>query len=154
MRLVNKYYVFFLIPLLGMCGKKEEAADTTNASNAEPDHVVVQHILIGYDGAPRLNVSRSLEDAKTLAYDILERAKSGEDFEALSKEYSDDRPPGIYKLANNGVTPDQTNGEYARGVMAKRFSDVSFSLKISEFGIADQDSTESPFGWHIIKRLE
>jgi parvulin-like peptidyl-prolyl isomerase len=154
MRLAKKYFVFLLIPILVTCSKKEEAVDTTDTSYAEPDHVVVQHILIGYDGAPQLNVSRSLQDAKTLAYDILARAKSGEDFDALSKEYSDDNPPGIYKLANNGVTPDQANGEYGRGDMVKRFSDVSFGLKTNEFGIADQDSTESPFGWHIIKRLE
>ena len=148
MKLLKNFCVFALVLFLLSCSKKEAEPE------GEPNHLVVQHILIAFDGAPRMNVTRSLEDAKILAYDILERAKSGEDFEALSKEYSDDKPPGIYKLANTDVMADKANREYERGGMVKGFGDASFSLKVGEIGIADQDELDSPFGWHIIKRLE
>lgn len=148
MNFSKNYCLLALIPFLLSCSKKEAEPE------GEPDHIVVQHILIGYDGAPRLNVSRSLEDAKTLAYDILAKAKAGEDFDALVKEHTDDSHPGIYKLANTGVIANRANGEFERGGMVKGFGDVSFTLKIGEVGIADHDEVDSYFGWHIIKRIE
>ena len=148
MKLLKNFYVFALVLFLLSCSKKEAEPE------GEPDHLVVQHILIAFDGAPRMNVTRSLEEAKILAYDILERAKSGEDFDTLVKEHTDDSHPGIYKLANTDVMADKVNREYKRGGMVKSFGDISFSLTVGEVGITDHDELDSPFGWHIIKRLE
>jgi len=118
-----------------------------------PQHVQVQHILIGFAGSvPGKAITRSKEEAKTLAYQILERARKGEDFDELVRKYTDDSPPGIYGMAGAGVAP--AAGEYSRGGMVPAFGNVGFSISPGNIGIADYDPTASPFGWHIIKRLK
>jgi len=118
-----------------------------------PQHVQVQHILIGFTGSvPGKAISRSKEDAKKLAYEILERARKGEDFNELVGKYTDDSPPGIYGMSGTGVAPAQ--GEYARDSMVAAFGNVGFTISPGNIGIADYDPVASPFGWHIIKRLK
>ena len=123
------------------------------APAAEPDHITIQHVLIGYQGSvPGKNITRTMEEAKKLAHEIYDRAKKGEDFDALVKQYTDDSPPGIYSMSNKGVAPAQ--GEYARGGMVPAFGDAGFPLKVGEIGIAEYDKTRSPYGWHIVKRIK
>jgi parvulin-like peptidyl-prolyl isomerase len=37
--------------------------------------------------------------------------------------------------------------------MVPGFGDVGWRLKVGEVGVAPNHSIDSPFGWHIIKRL-
>ena len=118
-----------------------------------PHHVQVQHILIGFTGSvPGKAISRSKEEAKKLAYEILDQARKGENFDELVRKYTDDSPPGIYGMSGTGVAPAQ--GEYARDSMVAAFGNVGFSISPGNIGIADYDPAASPFGWHIIKRLK
>ncbi|HKY34267.1 MAG TPA: peptidylprolyl isomerase [Candidatus Polarisedimenticolia bacterium] len=120
---------------------------------AEPEHIQVQHCLVAFAGkVPGKNVTRTQEEARKLAYDILERAKKGEDFDALVKQHTDDSHPGIYGMANKGVAP--ATGEFRREGMVPAFGDVGFKLKVGEVGIADFDERTSPYGWHVIKRVK
>lgn len=119
----------------------------------EPRFVTVQHILIGYRGSVRgKNITRTKEEAATLAADILKRAKAGEDFDKLVREYTDDSPPGIYKMSNRGVPAPP--GGYSRDGMVAAFGDVGFPLEVGGIGMAVYDPRKSPYGWHIIKRVE
>ena len=119
--------------------------------DVEPQHVQVQHILIAFAGSvPR--ATRPMEEAKKLAYEVLEKARNGEDFDALVKQYTDDSPPGIYGMAGIGVAAGA--GEYARDGMVPAFGNVGFAISPGNIGIADYDPQTSPFGWHIIKRLK
>ena len=128
-------------------------AEPAAAAPAPADHIKLQHILISFAGkVPGKNITRTQDEARALAAQVLERAKKGEDFDALVKTYTDDRAPGIYSLANTGVTP--SGDEFARNRMVPAFGDVGFSLAPGEIGMADYDPARSPFGWHIIKRLE
>ena len=121
----------------------------------EPDRLAVQHILIAFKGSiPEPKVTRTSEEALALAYEIFERAKKGEDFDALVKKYTDDEYPGIYKMTNIGVAPNKEKKEYARTGMVRAFGDVSFSLPVGGIGIAVYDPLRSKYGWHIIKRIE
>jgi len=120
---------------------------------AEPERIKVQHILIGFAGSvPGKEITRTQEEAKTLAYELLKRARGGEDFGALVKQYTDDSAPGIYAMANRGVPPKP--GEYQRTQMVAAFGDTGFPLNVGEVGIADQHPQKSPYGWHIVKRVE
>lgn len=122
----------------------------------EPEHVVVQHILIAFRGTipGDQKVTRNQADAEKLALQIFERAKAGEDFDAMVKTYTNDSYPGIYKMSNRGVPPDRSKGEFSRTGMVKAFGDVSFGLEVGGVGMAVYDPATSKFGWHIIKRLE
>lgn len=71
----------------------------------EPELVTVQNILISFSGRVA-GATRTEEEAKTLASDLLARALEGEDFEAMVRKYSDNPPdesnPGTYRLTNTG----------------------------------------------------
>jgi parvulin-like peptidyl-prolyl isomerase len=120
---------------------------------AVAEHIKLQHILISFTGkVPGKNITRTQDEARALAHQILDRAKKGEDFDSLVRTYTDDRAPGIYGLANSGVTPGE--GEFSRDRMVPAFGEVGFSLAPGEIGIAEYDPVKSPYGWHVIKRLE
>ncbi len=55
-------------------------------------------------------------------------------------------------MVNRGVA--QSPGTSKRENMAASFGDVSFKLGVGEIGMARFHAQLSPFGWHIIKRLE
>jgi hypothetical protein len=125
------------------------------APSPAPDHIEVQHVLIAFQGSIPGNtkVTRTRAEAEKVAQDVLAQARRGGSMDALVQKYTDDQFPGVYDLANDGVTPDQAKGEYARGGMVKGFSDAAFGLSVGNVGIANYDAKNSPFGWHIIKRL-
>jgi len=120
----------------------------------EPDHITVQHILIAFAGSiPEKTIMRTKEDAEKLANEIWDRAKKGDDFDALVKEYTDDVYPGVYKMSNFDAETDMDQGESPRAKMVKEFGDVSFKLSVNEVGMAEFSPERSKYGWHIIKRL-
>lgn len=103
------------------------------------NEVKASHILISTldkDGKPLSEAKK--KEAKKKAEEVLKKAKAGEDFAALAKEYSDD--PG--SAANGGDL-----GYFGKGVMVKPFEEAAFSLKPGEIsGIVESD-----YGYHIIK---
>jgi hypothetical protein len=149
------------------CGKdKEPAQDTAKETTKEvaveqqtqkdePKYITVQHILIGFHGSvPGKPITRSKEEAESLAEEILEKARGGADFDELVKEYTDDSHPGIYEMSNFGVQADMSKRVFARNRMVPAFGNVGFSLGVGDMGIAAHDVKESPYGWHIIKRIK
>ncbi|HEX3561014.1 MAG TPA: peptidylprolyl isomerase [Pyrinomonadaceae bacterium] len=76
--------------------------------------------------------------ARAKAEDVLKRARAGEDFAALAKEFSDD--PG--SKAQGGDL-----GWFGRGQMIKEFEDTAFGLKDGDIS----DIVETKYGYHIIK---
>lgn len=118
-----------------------------------PNHVEVQHVLIGFAGTiPGRPLTRTESEADSMAQSILDRAVAGEDFGQLVQLYTDDARPGIYRLANTGVTPGP--GEYARSGMVQGFADAAFSLAVGEVTLVPYHPTLSPYGFHVIKRLQ
>lgn len=103
--------------------------------------VRARHILIKTvdDSNQPLSEDKKVE-AKKEAEKILVKAKAGEDFAALAKEYSQD--PGS---KDNG-------GEYtfARGEMISEFEEAAFNLKPGEISKV----VETGYGYHIIKLEE
>src|SRR3954453_22082992 len=149
--------ILSLLILLGLavagCGADAPTATAVPpAASAGDGHITVQHILIGFKGSvPGKDITRTQEQARTLAYQLLDQAKTGADFDKLVVAHTDDAPPGIYAMADTGVVPAQ--GEYPRDGMVPAFGNVGFTLQPAQIGIADYDPTTSPYGYHIIKRL-
>jgi len=124
-----------------------------------PEHIEVQHILIGFakdpgkqSTVPGKKITRTMEEAKTLAYKILDQARAGTPFDTLVVQHTDDSAPGIYKMSGIGVT--NAPGEYPRKDMVAAFGDVGFNISVGNIDIADYDPAKSPFGYHIIKRTK
>ncbi|GAB5403064.1 MAG: hypothetical protein Aurels2KO_12950 [Aureliella sp.] len=127
--------------------------------NGEPAYITIQHCLIGFRDVLPDRSLRSQDDAVKLANEIFEKAKAGEDFDAIVRKHSDDGAPGIYKLANHGYESDRggrvpSRVIHARGGMVPAFGDVGFALEVGEVGLAEYDPQASQYGFHIIKRLK
>ena len=118
----------------------------------QPDRVVVQHILIAFKGKIP-TASRSQQEAGELADVIYQKALNGDDYDALVKKYTDDSFPGKYAMVNFGVVSEDTN-DIPREALIPSFGEVGFKLGVGELGLAPFDSLVSPYGWHIIKRVE
>ena len=73
-------------------------------ADPEPEHIQVAHVLVSFAGT-RTSATRSQAAAEKLAYDLLARARKGEDFNKLIKDFSDDPGEGVYGLANHRVNP-------------------------------------------------
>ena len=123
-------------------------------ANAPPERLRVLHVLVAFRGATRAadTVTRTQDEAEVLAKEILARAKRGEDFKALMKDYTNDPGEGNYALVNHGVIP--RGPEIKRANFVPGFTKVAWSLAVGEVGLAPYDATESPFGYHVIKRIE
>jgi peptidyl-prolyl cis-trans isomerase D len=101
-----------------------------------PERVTAQHILFRTQGKTPQEVDAIREKARG----VLERAKRGEDFAALAKEFSED-----------GSAADGGNlGSFTRGQMVPEFEQAVFSLGTG----AISDLVQTQFGIHIIKANE
>jgi peptidyl-prolyl cis-trans isomerase D len=116
---------------------REEVEKTYNArigTYTTPEQIRASHILLTTEGK---------EDAKVRAQaeEVLKEARSGADFAALAKKYSQDE-----SNAPQGGDLDY----FSRGRMVPAFEDAAFALKPGE--ISDLVKTE--FGYHIIKLVD
>ena len=136
-----------------VAGEKVDASKKT--IEAEPAYITVQHCLIAFRGTlPDKPITRSKEEAKELAVQLLEKLRAGADFEEIIRDNTDDSPPGIYKMANYGSLADRRSEIFGRAEMVAAFGDTGFPLQVGEFGLAEYDPKTSPFGWHIVKRIK
>ncbi len=130
------------------------APPSGGGGQAEPARIRVLHVLVAFRGATRApeTMTRTQDEAEVLAREVLARARRGEDFKKLIKDYSTDHGEGNYALVNHGVPPRP--GDVKRATFAKAFTKEAFSLKVGEVGLALYHIHDSPFGYHVIKRIE
>ncbi len=95
----------------------------------EENYLRAKHVLIYAD----------TENAETLAVEIAQRAKSGENFDALITQYGED--PGMLQQPDGYV--------FTEGDMVDEFYQAAKALETG--GISEP--IQSDFGWHVIQRL-
>lgn len=119
--------------------------------NVRAEHQVkevrVEHILISFNGTTTGSVRTKTEAEQTTAA-LYAQVSEGANFSALRRKYSDDPGPGIYTMSLDG------SEGYPRVEMAPAFGNVGWRLEVGQVGVAAFAERTSPFGWHIIKRVE
>ncbi len=110
---------------------------------SEPDRISVKHILVKYDGAKSApaTITRTREQACLRAEEALNKLKEGASFADVVAQYSDE---------SGAATREGSIGTIERGDVAAPFADAAFELKMKEVS----EVVESPFGFHIILRVE
>ena len=99
-----------------------------------PKTVEARHILITVEQDA---ADEAVEAARKKIEDILKKARGGEDFAELARQYSE----GPSKSKGGHL------GSFRREAMVKPFSDKAFSMQAGEIS----DPVRTRFGWHIIK---
>lgn len=146
------------------------AAEVLARPEIDIDRVTVQHclIMVSNSGPQHDKPVLSYRDAEERAAMLLKKARGGADFRAMVLENSYDNitsadSPGVYLVIrpqDMKVPPperpklDQAKGEFYRDEMVHGFSMVAWRLKVGEFGVTEKSKEDSPFGFHIIKRLK
>jgi peptidyl-prolyl cis-trans isomerase D len=99
-----------------------------------PKTVEARHILIKVDAAAS---PEEVTAAKARIEDILQKAKDGQDFTELARQFSE------------GPSKDQGGylGTFRREAMVKPFADKAFSMQAGEVS----EPVKTQFGWHLIK---
>ena len=121
----------------------DPAPATSGEVQGEPKRIGARHVLVQYMGSERApaSVVRTRDQARSVAEEVLRRARAGEDLARLAVEYSDEPGAG----GRGGSL-----GRFGRGQMVGAFEEVAFKLKVGEIsGIV-----ETPFGFHVIQRTE
>lgn len=119
-------------------------ADAKRERNpSEPDKITVKHVLVRYAGAKHApeTVTRTREEACLRAEEALTKLKEGVSFPEVVARYSDE---------SGAATREGSLGTIARGDVAPAFADAAFELKMKEVS----EVVETPFGFHIILRVE
>jgi hypothetical protein len=121
----------------------ERPAAAAPAASAGPTTIGASHVLVMHRGSERVppNVTRTREEARARIDDVLRRARGGEDFAALAREFSDE--PGA-------ATSAGSLGTFGRGAMVPAFERAAFALSVGQLS----DVVETPFGFHVIKRTQ
>jgi hypothetical protein len=120
------------------------AADAKHErSPSEPSRITVKHVLVRYAGAKHApdSVTRTREQACLRAQEALDHLKQGVDFAQVVKDYSDE---------SGAATREGSLGAIERSDVAPSFADAAFELQTREVS----EVVESPFGFHVILRVE
>jgi peptidyl-prolyl cis-trans isomerase NIMA-interacting 1 len=109
----------------------------------EPPRITVKHILVRYMGAKRApeGVTRTRPQACLRAREALAKMKEGMSFPEAVRLYSDE---------SGAATREGSLGAIERNDVAPSFADAAFELQTGEVS----EVVESPFGFHLILRVE
>ena len=104
------------------------------AQYSTPEQIRASHILLKTEGKDESAVKKQADE-------VAKRAKSGEDFAALAKEFSEDE-------SNNAKGGDLDY--FGRGTMVAEFENAAFGMKAGDIS----DPIKTSFGFHIIKLVD
>ncbi|MGN0149619.1 MAG: peptidylprolyl isomerase [Clostridia bacterium] len=118
----------------------EDATDEELREYFKNDYLRAKHVLIStQDPLSGADVDADkLAEAEAKANEVLEKAKNGENFDELIKEYGEDP----------GMTSNTDGYFFTDNEMVSEFEEATKSIQPGEFTLC-----KSSFGYHIIQRL-
>ncbi|MDP3274007.1 MAG: thioredoxin domain-containing protein [Deltaproteobacteria bacterium] len=107
-----------------------------------PEEIHAAHFLVMHTGSQRApaGITRTREEALVRTQEALRALRAGATFEAIVTQYSDE--PGAGERAGD-------LGTFRHGAMVPAFDAAAFRLRVGE----TSGIVETPFGFHVIRRL-
>ena len=119
-----------------------------------PRRVKVKQIVVRWSGAQGAQgVERDRDAAKKLARRLVGRARHGETLERI---VATEAGAGLKVdvLTVVGTPGTRRAGEFSRADLPTALSELVFNLDVGEVGLCGFHEKESPFGWHVVLRVE
>lgn len=132
------------IAIAGLPGCSSDSDKQSEANKpAEPEYLCAEQVIIQHLGtaSKRSGVKRSFADARMLVDQIYKRAKSGENMDALAREFSDDPAVDRYGAQMGNFKPVDVQPVVKAAILSLKPGEVAKPF-------------ESQNGYHIIRRLE
>ncbi|MET0413403.1 MAG: peptidylprolyl isomerase [Polyangiaceae bacterium] len=109
---------------------------------ADTREITASHILVGFGGSSRARptVTRTKDEARQRADELLAQLRAGSDFAQLARAESD----------SPSATRGGDLGSFSAQRMEPKFAAAAFALAAGETSAV----VETPFGFHIIKRTK
>lgn len=135
---IDKYLTTSVKEKIKILPAEEEKFYADNKEKMKhPEQLRASHILLRADASSTAEVKQA---QKTKAEEALARARKGEDFAALAKQYSQDPT----------TTPNGGDlGFFGKGQMVPAFDEAAWALKPGEIS----GVVETNYGYHIIKAI-
>jgi hypothetical protein len=151
---------------------RRDAAALLARPELDVPRVTVQHCLIAVRNRGPFGDKPALShlEAEEKAAQLLAQARQGsaEDFRLLILRNTYDHifsesEPGVLHLVRpeDPAAPphtrpklDQDKGEFYRDQMTRWFHMAAWRLEVGEIGVIEKSAEDSPYGFHIIKRLK
>jgi hypothetical protein len=129
-------------PPSGAPAPSPTAAQPSAPPAGGPQRIAASHILVMYADANRApaSITRTRDEARARAEDVLARARRGDSFADLARQFSDE--PGAGPRGGS-------LGPFGRGVMVREFENAAFALHVGEIALV-----ETQFGFHVVRRDE
>jgi hypothetical protein len=119
-----------------------------------PRRVKVKQILVRWSGAPGGQGSKlDRSEAELLARALLERARGGAEFDRLVANETD-AGLAVEVLTVVADANARGAGEYSRADLPPALGELVFNLDVGEVGLCRFHEKESPYGWHVVLRVE
>lgn len=149
---------------------RKEATDLLARPELDLKEVTVQHCLIAvrnkgpFADKPALSHRDAEEKAAVLFHD----ARKGADFRLIVLRNTYDhifseaepgvlhmfRPDDPKSMPTERTKLDRDKNQYYRDELTRWFSMASWRLNVGEVGVIEKSGENSPYGFHIIKRLK
>jgi peptidyl-prolyl cis-trans isomerase SurA len=98
------------------------------------------HLVIPWDGAWRSTATRTRSEALEVCEEALAQLRAGAQFAAVARQFGEDETAPL----------GGDLGEVAEGQLLPAVEQALFALKPGQ----TSEAVESPWGWHVVRRLE
>jgi len=133
------------------CERKTRPQQVARVAENQINKIRFQQIFISFNEVDP-NIKRTKAEAKVLAEKIYsDLKKRPSDFPDFVRQYSDDKFPAVYTLANYGQP--LTEGDRERDDFPPAVGLKVFELKLGEVALVPYDKISCPAGFHLLIRL-
>jgi hypothetical protein len=140
---------------------RDAANELLSRLELDERRVTVQHILIsrfvtGTGGPDYVRERWNEAESEIKAAEVFKEALETDDFDALVLRETYDSisvdQPGVYAMTR--MAADREEHETVRDAMVEHFWKAAWRLEVGEVGVVLYDRRNSPFGYHIMRRID
>ena len=128
---------------------RENTDDNINPEDPQPG--TYQMLNNGVEGETFPEFISNLNTrAQDMEHELVAKMKAGE----MTTDELNEKMNVFLEGLRTEADQNASSMPYSRAAMVPAFGDVGFALEVDQIGVAAYNEEASPFGWHIIRRVD